>query len=247
MLIQSGKFIGTVLDRTSSDYQKRINQVFHLRYRDMICDYDKTKTGDGIDKDIYDEYCDHAVVIDTETDEIVGTYRFILKEHVDNINGKFLSETEFNIDSIKDKKIMELGRAVVQNDYRQGGVITILWRLAISYFLEKQCDYMIGTASFHGVSGNEYDDILSYIQKTYLYEKDCYAINNIYEIKDIDTDSLNSKEIFEKMPPLMKGYIRIGAFVAKNAYLDYDFNSTDLLIILDYKKINSRYLARFTK
>lgn len=243
-MIQSGKFIGQILDRNEKDYQKRINQVFHLRFHDMICDYNKEKTGDGIDKDVYDDYCDHAVVIDSETDEVVGTYRFILKEHVDKIDGKFLSETEFNLDSIKDKRIMELGRAVVKTEYRQGGVITILWRLALSYFLEKKCDYMIGTASFHGINGEIYDEIFSFIQRNYLFEKSCFAVNNVYEIKDIEV-SVSSREMLHKMPPLMKGYLQIGGYVAKNAYIDYDFNSTDLLIILDYNKINERYLRKF--
>ena len=80
------RLISKILNRNDDDYNKRINQVFKLRYKDMILEYNPNAPKEGIDFDEYDKYCDHLVVIDEEIDDVVGTYRLIKKEHIKNLN-----------------------------------------------------------------------------------------------------------------------------------------------------------------
>lgn len=243
MKIEAGKYIGRVLKRGDTDYQKRINQVFKLRHKEMICEYNNKKNGDGIDCDEYDKYCDHAIVIDTLNDEVVGTYRFIKKEHVSNINNRFLLESEFNIDELKNKNLLEVGRAVVSKEHRDGSVLLILWKEALHYAINQNIDIMLGTASFHGINPEVYLNSLLYIKNKYSSEYNCYAINNVYEINDIC--DIDETKVRKEIPPLIKGYIRMGSKFGKNVYIDYDFHSCDVLVITEIKNIDKRYFHKF--
>ncbi len=240
------KLISKILNRNDEDYNKRINQVFKLRYKDMILEYNPDAPKEGIDCDDYDKYCDHLVVIDEEIDDVVGTYRLIKKEHVKNLNNKFLLEDEFNIDSLKEKALLELGRACVAEGYRSGGVIMMLWKGAFQYALNNNIAYMLGTASFHGTDVEPYRKQLAYLTKNYLSDVDAYAVNNVYDILN-DKIEFDNDEEFNNLPPLIKGYLRIGSKIGKNAFIDTDFCSVDVLIITDIENLNPRYKQRFSK
>ena len=121
----------------------------------------------NIDKDIYDEFCDHLIAIDINTNKVIGTYRLIKKSHLKVLN-TFLTETEFNIDKLKKYEILELGRAVVQSEYRDGVTIGMLWKGVIKYALSQGVEVMIGTASFHGINPNEYKETFSFLYDNYL-------------------------------------------------------------------------------
>lgn len=234
---------GMILDRNSPSYDKYLKQVFKLRYEEMIYEYDDTKDAFGSDFDEYDKYCDHAVVIDKKRDEVIGTYRFIMKSQIKALNEKFLLENEFNIDTLKDVKLLEVGRACVKKEYRDGSAIMLLWKEAINYAIKNNVDIMLGTASFHGTCVNKYIDEISFILNKYPYEKLCYAINNVYEIYEKTIE--NEKEIFRKLPSLIKGYMRLGSKFGKNVYIDKEFNSCDVLVITPIKEMNEKYLNRF--
>lgn len=245
MSTNRGRLIGKVLNRSDEDYQKRITQVFKLRYEEMICEYNPEKTGEGLDSDEYDAYCDHAVVIDTDTDKVVGTYRFILKEHLVNLNNLFLLEKEFNIDEIKKYKLMEMGRAVVAKEYRDGIAMILLWKEVMHYSLEHNIEILVGTASFHTINPEECKESLKYIENNYSSQYNCYAINNKYIIPENLT--IDEEKAKKEIPSLIKGYIRVGSKFGKNAFIDTEFCSVDILVITEISKINQKYLQRFSK
>ena len=170
----------------------------------------------------------------------------VCEEHIKNLNNKFLLEDEFNIDSIKDKSILELGRACVAEKYRSGGVIMLLWKGAFHYALTNNIQYMLGTASFHGTDVNPYRKQLAYLTKNYLSEVDAYAVNNTFDLIN-DNIEYDNEEEFNNLPPLIKGYLRIGSKIGKNAYIDTDFCSVDVLIVTDIENLNPRYKQRFSK
>lgn len=243
----NSKFICRILDRNDLDYEKRVNQLFKLRFNDMIRYYNENVVEDGIDKDEYDEFCDHAVVIDSETDDVVGTYRFITSEHINNLNNKFLLESEFNIDDIKKKGLLllEVGRAVVQEDYRDGSVITLLWKLALVYAINNNIDVMIGTVSFHGTDPKVFEKGFKYLIDNYQTSYDVYAINDKYDITL--SDEVDKKEALHMLPPLVKGYMRMGSKFARNVFIDYNFKSVDMLVLTTIKLMDKRYLEKFSK
>ncbi len=211
-----------------------------------MLEYDKTKNfEEEIDKDEYDDVCDHLIALDTDKDQVIGTYRLIKKSHLGKLN-KFLTETEFNIEAIKKYELLEVGRAVVKEEYRDGVTIGMLWKGVIRYAVAENVDIMIGTASFHGTDPMLYKNTLSYLYDNHLTPVDmrCYANKDSYsKLKLSDTYDLAS--VKKEMPPLIKGYLNLGATIGDGAYIDIDFNSVDVLIVLVIKEINPRYLKRY--
>lgn len=233
-----------------AETEDELNKVYRLRYLSLILDYNKDKVDDGsIDKDEYDEICDHLIAINTNTSEIVGTYRLIRKEHLNNLQ-TFLTEVEFDITNIKniDCEILEIGRAVVREDYRSSNIISLLWKGIINYALSYNIKYMIGTACFHGTNPMEYKNALSYL---YHYHRSpsnllAYAQDTAQTSTNIlEKEQVNKELVLKEMPALIKGYLRLGATISEDAFIDYDFNAIDVLIVLDVENINPRYVRRF--
>lgn len=239
--IQSGNILVKL-----ADTEKEYNEIFKLRYQELLLEYDKDKRiEEEIDKDDYDEICDHLVAIDVEKNIVIGTYRLIKKSHLTTIK-KFLTESEFNLDPIKKYEILEVGRAVVKQEYRDGVTIGMLWKGVIRYAIVEKIDVMIGTASFHGIDPLAYKDTLTYLYNNHLSPLDirCYANKDSYSPLNLleDYDLINAKKA---MPPLIKGYLNLGATIGDGLYIDKEFNSCDVLIVLLIKEINPRYLRRY--
>lgn len=229
-----------------AETEKEYKEVYRLRYFDLILNYNQEQINcEEIDKDEYDEVCDHLIAIDKDKDEVVGTYRLIKRSHA-RVIGRYLTETEFDISNLNNYEVLEIGRAVVKEEYRDGLVISMLWKGIIRYAISNNIEFMIGTASFHGTKVDDYKDTLSYLYYNHLLSEDlrCYVRKTTYSRMDLVKD-YDIEEAKKKMPPLIKGYLRLGAKVGDGAYLDIPFNSIDVLIVLKIKDINPRYLKRY--
>lgn len=232
------------LAKTEKDYK----EIYRLRYFDLILNYNKEQVShEEIDKDEYDDVCDHLVAIDTIKNEVIGTYRLIKRSHITKL-GQYLTENEFDISSLNNYEVLEVGRAVVKEEYRDGVAISLLWKGVIRYALEENVDFMIGTASFHGVDPLEYKDTLSYLYYNHLSPEDirCHVRETTFsKLNLLEENEIDEELAKKKMPPLVKGYLRLGATIGDGAYLDIPFNSLDVLIVLKIKDINPRYLKRY--
>ena len=143
-------------------------------------------------------------------------------------------------------EILEIGRAVVKEEYRTGSAISLLWKGLIKYAITSNVDFMIGTASFHGLDPSIYQDTFAYLYDKYLspLEYRCevnkesfYPMDNILEYDE--AKALNN------LPSLIKAYLRLGATIGNGVYKDVNFNSLDVLIVLKISEINQRYLKKF--
>lgn len=220
--------------------------VYRLRYFDLVLNYNEAQTNsEEMDKDQYDDVCDHLIAIDCDTNEVVGTYRLIAKKHLKELK-TFLTESEFDLTNLKKYEILEVGRAVVKEEYRDGIVIGLLWKGVIRYAVSEGMEFMIGTASFHGIDPTLYKDTLAYLYQNHLSNEDilCYANRDSYSPLNL-VDEFDLETAKKNMPPLIKGYLRLGATIGKGVYLDKEFNSSDVLIVLKINEINPRYLKRY--
>ena len=200
-----------------------------------------------IDSDEFDQFCDHLVVIDKSvaSDFVVGTYRLLLKEKNENYK-RFYSESEFNISNLfkKNVSMLEAGRSCVDKNYRDGNIIKLLWRGLAFYIIQKKVDLIFGCASFPSSNYSEFKTQLSYLnhfhkppQKFSTRPKDKLKAN----IDILPSKNINKDEEFRLLPPLIKAYIRAGAWVGKGAVVDERFNTTDVLIILKSQNIIKKY------
>jgi putative hemolysin len=225
--------------------EAELNEVLKLRYQDLLLYYNANNTNEtGLFTDRYDAYCDHLIVVDRNANVIAGTYRLVRKEHIARF-GKFISENEYDIQAIKDRNIMELGRAVVRKDYRNGAVIMLLWKGIFAYASANKIEYLFGTASFSGVNLEDYHHGFSYLYYHYLGEKDIPAIGPNQRRLDLLPESEVDPELAKKqLPPLVKGYVRIGARFGKDIFIDVPFNSLDVFVLLDVNNLDSKYVKK---
>tara|TARA_Y200000002_G_scaffold28163_1_gene21128 strand:- start:42 stop:992 length:951 start_codon:yes stop_codon:yes gene_type:complete len=241
---------GSIELRIIDDTDELMYKVKKLRYESFFGESDKNK----YDSDEFDKSCDHLVAIDKSIsdDYIVGTYRLLLKPKFVK-SQKFYSQTEFNISKLTKKRsltLLEAGRSCVHKNYRDGSVIKLLWRGLATYIVKNQVDIVFGCASFPSSNHNLFRNQLSYLKyfhssPQYLKTKPLWNLK--VNFRTIDKKLLNSNEEFRKLPPLIKAYIRVGAYVGSGAIVDKEFDTTDVLIVLETKKMLKKYSNLYLK
>lgn len=207
----------------------------------------------GRDVDAYDAFCDHLLVLDRSLegdpeDQIVGTYR-LLRQEIAMVNGGFYSASEFAIEALlarhPDKRFMELGRSCVLPEYRTKRTVELLWQGNWAYALKHGVSAMFGCASFPGVHPESHALALSFLYHNVLAKGD-WAVGALPHLaRDMDlmpVEAVNPKKALMALPPLIKGYLRLGAMVGESAVVDQAFNTTDVLIVLPIASISDRYL-----
>ena len=230
-----------------ADSDDEIKEAQILRYKMLLCEFDNTKSEDGIDKNEYDDVCEHLIVKDNLNNKIIGTYRLLTNIKYGK-NTKFLCESEFDVDKLKNsgKNILELSRAVVHRDYRNGIVIKLLWQGIFYYCKKYDIRYLFGTASFHGLDYTKFSHSLSYIYYNYMVDESlmCYAKEPCINFNIFKKEEIDEKLAKAETQPLIKGYFSLGCKVGTGLFFDREFNSSDLMMILDMTKINKKYAER---
>ena len=215
----------------------------------------------GREQDEFDGYCDHLLIIREGEDpaaeravsdgEVVGTYRLLRKSIAVRSFG-FYSQAEFDIESLIAKKpdleFLELGRSCVLQSQRGTAVIELLWQGIWDYVRSNRIDVMFGCASFEGADFKNHQIALNFLHHNALAPPEWRVYAQPHRRAAIDiypSVKLEQRAIINSLPPLIKGYLRLGAYIGDGAVVDTDFNTTDVLIILPVAKINPRFFARF--
>jgi L-ornithine Nalpha-acyltransferase len=210
------------------------------------------------DKDAFDAICDHLLVIDhaakpslSGKQPVVGTYR-LLRQDVAERHGGFYTDHEFDVSALVERhpklQFLELGRSCVLPPYRNKRTVELLWHGIWSYVRQHRCDVMIGCASFEGTDPNRLALPLSFLHHYARAPEAWRAVahpSRAVEMNRIPKDSINPKAALHELPPLIKGYLRIGAFIGDGAVIDHQFGTTDVLIVMPVSAINARYIGHF--
>lgn len=231
--------------------EQEIEQALRLRYR-VFVEEEKNmqmRTETGLEQDAYDAYCDHLIVKDLEADRVVGTYRLLPGERALQHRG-FYSETEFDLQSFEayKRQTLELGRSCIDPAYRGGKAIQLLWEGIAAYITEREYHYLIGCASVHM-------ETLEELNLIYTMLKSKSVITERYGIRPLETHriaglqlvetGLSEKEIFRRLPPLMKGYQWLGAEIGGDPAYDEVFDTVDFFIVLEKERVTRRYKKHF--
>lgn len=212
------------------------------------------------DEDSYDAWCDHLLVVDTSDSEgrrrdsvpkVVGTYR-VLRQAVAERCGGFYTSREYDIAPLMAAKpglhFMELGRSCVLAPYRNKRTVELLWHGLWTYVREHGVDVMLGCASFEGVDPAEHAMALSFLHQNAAAPREwaCAALPGMHVAMDmLASDKIDAKAALKAIPPLIKGYLRLGACVGDGAVIDHQFGTTDVLIILPVARIDPRYFEHY--
>ena len=200
----------------------------------------------GHDVDLFDNYCEHLLVRDQATQQVIGTYRVLTPVQAKRV-GSTYSDTEFDLTRLRmlRERMVELGRSCVHPDHRHGGVIMALWGALAEFMTRNQLDTMIGCASIpmlHNgvVSGDVAASIWRQLQATHLAPIEYHVRPRL----PLPVEQLDSSLQVEA-PALIKGYLRLGAKVLGAPAWDPDFNSADLPMLMRIADLPSRYRKHF--
>jgi putative hemolysin len=255
----SGDVFGRIgnLETRLARTEREIDAAQAVRFRVFVEEMNAQLPADamrrGRDVDAYDSICDHLLVLDRSLegdseDQIVGTYR-LLRQEVAMANGGFYSASEFAIDGLlarhPEKRFMELGRSCVLPAYRNKRTVELLWQGNWAYSLKHGMSAMFGCASFPGIQPEQHALALSFLHHNVLAKDEWTvgALPNLARTMDLmPVEAVNSKKALMALPPLIKGYLRLGAMVGSGAVVDQAFNTTDVLIVLPISSISDRYV-----
>ncbi len=200
----------------------------------------------GHDIDLFDNFCEHLLVCDEITGQVIGTYRVLTPVQAQRV-GSTYSDTEFDLTRLRSlrERMVELGRSCVHKDYRHGGVIMALWGALGAFMVRNQLDTMIGCASIpmlHNgvVSGDLAASIWRKVAATHLAPIEYHVRPRLpLPIEQLDA-SLDVEP-----PALIKGYLRLGSKVLGPPAWDPDFNSADLPMLMRLEDLPARYRKHF--
>jgi putative hemolysin len=245
------------LARTAAEVRRAQKLRYDVFYREMSAVADPALYFARRDIDLFDAVCDHLLVIDHGVQPLrkapatVGTYR-LLRQDIAEQNGGFYSASEFDVGSLIERhrnlKFLELGRSCVLPPYRNKRTVELLWHGIWTYVLEHGIDVMIGCASLDGTDPDRLALPLSFLHHHARAPEEwrTAAVPERYvEMNRMPKDVVAAKAALQQLPPLVKGYLRLGAFIGDGAVIDRQFGTTDVLIILPVSDIQARYLAHF--
>ena len=225
-------------------YAREIHEAQKLRYRIFAGELGaKLPTHrPGVDQDKFDAYCEHLIVRDENAGTVVGTYRILSPEKAQKI-GSYYSESEFDLARLQHLRpsLVEIGRSCVHPDYRTGATIALLWAGLAKYMLDHRYDHLIGCASISMADGGH---AAASMYKR-LGENMSPLEYRVFPRCPLPLESLNS-DLPAELPPLIKGYLRAGAYVCGDPAWDPDFNTADLPILMPMSRLDNRYARHFT-
>jgi putative hemolysin len=249
---------GNLLARVAAS-DADIDAAQALRYRVF---YDEMKARPSADVarlsrdfDSYDPFCDHLLVIDTEANRgagaVVGTYR-VMRRAAAARKGGFYSESEYDIKPLLDLpgEILELGRSCVDANYRTRSTMNLLWSSIAAYVSHYDIGVMFGCASLSGTDVEAHAMALSYLHYHHLAPPALRprALPERYvDMRRVPIDRIDPRAGLATLPPLVKGYLRLGGFVGDGAVIDAEFNTTDVSIVVKTELVTEKYVRHYER
>ncbi len=232
---------------------------YHVFYREGSAIADAKTLFARRDADAFDKICDHLLVIDharldnglRALPAVVGTYRLLPQDVAERHDG-FYTTSEFDLDALMERhptlRFLELGRSCVLAPYRNKRTVELLWHGIWSYVRERRFDVMIGCASLEGTDPRRLRLPLSYLHHFARAPEAWRAAalpHRRVEMNLLPKEAIDPRAALRALPPLIKGYLRLGAFVGDGAVIDHQFGTTDVLIVLPVAAISGRYIEHF--
>ncbi len=250
VLLEAGNFLVKIADNPE-EIAKALRlryEVFNLEQGKGLEECDKK----GFDSDEFDEFCLHLLVIEKGTEKVIGTYRVHLGSVANAAKG-FYSAREYDVKGLNEiaDHCMELGRSCVAPEYRTGAIVALMWG-GIGEFLNRVgLRFMLGCVSLETTDPTVGWALYRYFQKKQLMSEILEAEpRSQYKLKPATEQEIlnilrNEPALKRFLPPLFKGYLRIGCKICGEPVLDNEFGTIDFLIIVDKQKVPERYMRHF--
>ncbi len=212
------------------------------------------------DVDSFDAICDHMNVVDHQwprlvfgfnRPRVVGTYR-LLRQEIAERHGGFYTQSEFDVGGLvarhRSLRFLELGRSCVLPQYRNKRTVELLWHGISNYVSQHRLDVLIGCASLEGTDPDRLATQLSFLHHFARAPEQWRASalpSRYVAMNRMAKDKIDAKTALRELPPLVKGYLRLGAYIGDGAVIDHQFGTTDVLIVLPMQNLAARYREKF--
>ncbi len=212
------------------------------------------------DVDAFDTICDHLNVVDHDwprlvfgfnRPRVVGTYR-LLRQEIAERHGGFYTQSEFDVGSLLVRhsrlRFLELGRSCVLPPYRNKRTVELLWHGISNYVAQHRVDVLIGCASLEGTNPERLATQLSFLHHFARAPEQWHAAalpSRHVEMNRMPKEAIDARAALRELPPLIKGYLRLGAYIGNGAVIDHQFGTTDVLVVLPMQNVTARYRDRF--
>lgn len=203
-----------------------------------------------LEKDAFDAHCEHLILCDPARptgDHVIGVYRLMTRDGA-AAAGRFYCDEEYDLGPLErsGRRLLELGRSCLDPDHRGGSAMHLLWRALGAYVAEQEVDILFGVASFHGTDIDALAAPLSLLHHRHLAPEALRARSKVFQPMDlVAPDQIDRKAAMLAIPSLIKAYLRLGGTVGEGAFVDHDFNTTDVCLILDTARLNARAADRY--
>ncbi len=256
MRIDAGRFTVRL-----AESEEDIAAAQRLRYRvfveEMGADASASERALRRESDRYDPYFEHLLLVDGECTDpdipggVVGVYR-LMRGATARAGIGFYGADEYDLGLLEryPQEVLELGRSCVDREYRGGAGMHLLWTGLGEYVAAHQVSILFGVASFHGCDPAPLAHALSYLHHNHLAPKDlrARAIEGSFTPMDIlAPEEVDKVQAMRQIPALIKAYIRLGGFVGEGAYVDHNFNTVDVCLIMDTERMVQRYRKFYSR
>ena len=228
---------------------------WHVFYEEMGAVADATTAASQRDRDAFDAVADHLLVLDHARGEgaqaVVGCYRLIRTAAAARI-GRFYSADEYDLSRVLafPGEVLELGRSCVHADYRNRAVMQLLWRGIAAYVFLHEIRLMFGCASLPGTDPDAVAPELTYLYRHHLAPEAIRPValqRRRVAMDRLGTAPLDTRAALAALPPLIKGYLRLGGFVGDGAVIDCAFNTVDVAIVVKTDLVTDRYFRHYER
>jgi putative hemolysin len=252
--IQVGNLVAR-LANTTEEIEAAQSLRYRVFYEEMSAIPSAEVKATRRDFDRFDEICDHLLVIDTKRSDlpggVVGTYR-VLRSTVAEQNGGFYTSDEYEIGRLitGEGDTLELGRSCVEEEYRNRPTMQLLWQSIAAYIFHYDIAIMFGCASMPGTDPEALALPLSYLYHYHLAPPALRPValkERSVDMRLLPEDRIDQRQALAELPPLIKGYLRLGGFVGDGAVVDHQFNTTDVSIIVKTDLVTEKYMKHYDR
>lgn len=252
---ESANGIEVRLARTPGEIEAAQRLRYQVFYDEWGAQPDLRMRQSRRDIDAHDAAMDHMIVIDHARSpaqgQVIGNYRLLCR-HPQDAPGHFYSSHEFDLGTLlsSDLRLLELGRSCVLREYRSMPVLQLLWQAIVGYVADHRIEVMFGCASLRGTDPNALREQLSYLHHYHLAPpalRPCALGPNRTRMDLIDRSLIDPVRALYALEPIIKGYLRLGAWVGADAYIDHQFNAVDVCIVLPTAQMTRKYRRHFER
>jgi putative hemolysin len=253
-MVESGS-LEVRLARNEAEIAAAQGLRYRVFYEEMEAQPSAEMTARGLDFDSFDAACDHLLVVDRKQgnggDAVVGTYRLLRRSAAEWLGG-FYSADEYDLERIVAYPggILELGRSCVDPQYRNRATMQLLWRGIALYVVLNKIEIMFGCASLPGTDPEALALPLSYLYYHHLAPPALRprALPSRYvDMRLLPEAKVDPRRALVGLPPLIKGYLRLGGFIGDGAVVDDQFNTTDVCVVVKTELVTDKYWRHYER